>query len=114
MNDLPTIFFPYRDSERTGYSKMLSAEFIEACLEAKFSPLVDGDRADTEIFQNLRQLSITGENAAVVTGDNYVPRVLFLVEKVSIGEAGFLCVTKLSRLNCIRTISCHGAGTQEP
>lgn len=73
---------------------MLSAEFIGACLEAKFSPLVDGDRADMEVFQSLRQLSVTDETVAVATGYDCVPRVLFLVEKASIAEHGFLCVIK--------------------
>jgi aminoglycoside phosphotransferase len=75
---------------------MLSAEFIGACLEAKFSPLVSDDRADTEVFRSLRQLKVTGETVAVATGDGCVPQVLFLVEKASIAEAGFLCVQNLS------------------
>ncbi len=74
---------------------MLSADFVRGCLEAKFSPLVNDDRADTEVFQSLRQLKVTGETVAVATDDGFTPRVLFVVEKASAAEAGFLCVTKL-------------------
>lgn len=69
---------------------MLSVEFIGACLEAKFSPLVSDDRADMEVFQSLRQLKIMGDTVAVAAGETYTLQVLFLVEKA----AGFLCVIK--------------------
>ena len=88
MNSLPTfptIFFP-----AVARSEMLSAEFIGACLEAKFSPLVSDDMADEEIFRHLRQLKITSDTVAVAAGETYTPRTLFLVEKA----AGFLCVIK--------------------
>ena len=74
---------------------MLSADFVRGCLEAKFSPLVNDDRTDEEIFRHLRQLKIGGETVAVATDDDFTPRVLFVVEKASIAELGFLCVTKL-------------------
>jgi len=76
---------------------MLSPDFVRGCLEAKFSPLVSDDMADTEVFRSLRQQKVTGETVAVATGDGCVPHVLFLVEKASIAEAGFICVTKLQR-----------------
>ncbi len=89
-NSLPTVFFPYCRG-----TKMLKPDFIETCLEAKFFPLVDDDRADEEIFRHLSQLKITGDIVAVAACETYTLRVLFLVEKASVAEAGFLCVCKI-------------------
>jgi hypothetical protein len=74
---------------------MLEPDFIGCCIEVAYSPLVADDKVDEEVFHSLRQLKVTGKTVAVATGDGCVPRVLFLMEKANLGEAGYLCVTKL-------------------